>query len=124
MARSAMITSNICSNEPGASRCLERCVLSAVIPQAELPAWYAQTDVLANPSFSESFGMSLVEGMATGLPVVATRAGGMQEIVQNGQTGFLEQPGDVDGIAAALLDCLDSAERRDALGSAGKQRAA
>ena len=45
-----------------------------VVPQAELPAWYAQTDALANPSFSESFGMSLVEGMATGLPVVANTA--------------------------------------------------
>jgi len=93
------------------------------VPQADLPAWYAGADVLANPSFSESFGMSLVEGMATGLPVVATRVGGMKEIVQNGVTGYLEEPGNAEGIAAALLDCLDSSDRRDALGSAGRRRA-
>ncbi len=93
------------------------------VPQAELPRLYAGADVLANPSFSESFGMSLVEGMASGLPVVATRIGGMPEIVVPGRTGFLREAGDVPGLAADLLACLESAARRDELGQAGRRRA-
>lgn len=93
------------------------------VPQAELPRLYAAADVLANPSFSESFGMSLVEGMASGLPVVATRIGGMPEIVVPGRTGFLREAGDAQGLAADLLACLDSAARRDELGLAGRRRA-
>jgi glycosyltransferase involved in cell wall biosynthesis len=92
------------------------------IPQAELPAVYAQADVLANPSFSESFGMTLVEGMSTGLPVVATRVGGMPEIVAPGVTGFLREPGDPQGLADDLLACLGSAARRDEMGAAGRRR--
>jgi glycosyltransferase involved in cell wall biosynthesis len=93
------------------------------VPQAELPKLYAEADVLANPSFSESFGMSLVEAMATGIPVVATRIGGMPEIVVPGVTGFLREAGDVEGLASDLLACLDSAARRDELGAAGRDRA-
>lgn len=93
------------------------------VPQAELPRLYAEADVLANPSFSESFGMSLVEGMATGLPVVATRIGGMPEIVVPGTTGFLREAGDVEGLATDLRECLSSAARRDELGAAGRARA-
>jgi len=93
------------------------------IPQDQLTKWYQQVDVLANPSFSESFGMSLVEGMATGLPTVATRIGGMPEIVVPGVTGHLRESGDVQGLATDLLDCLQSAERRDELGGAGLKRA-
>lgn len=93
------------------------------VPQQELGTLYAGADVLANPSFSESFGMSLVEGMSTGLPTVATRVGGMPEIVVPGVTGFLRESGDVDGLAADLLDCLGSAGRRDELGAAGRKRA-
>lgn len=93
------------------------------VPQAELPGLYAAADVLANPSFSESFGMSLVEAMATGLPVVATRIGGMPEIVAPGVTGFLREAGDVEGLAADLLECLGSPARRDELGAAGRERA-
>jgi len=93
------------------------------VPQAELCDWYRRSDVLANPSFSESFGMSLVEGMATGLPAVATRIGGMPEIVVPGETGHLRESGDAAGLAADLLDCLQSAARRDELGAAGLRRA-
>jgi len=92
------------------------------VPQAQLADWYRQADVLANPSYSESFGMSLVEGMATGLPVVATRVGGMPEIVVPGITGHLRDPGDGVGLADDLLDCLQDAERRDSLGNAGLNR--
>ena len=64
------------------------------IPQAQLVEHYRSADVLINPSFSESFGMALVEAMATEIPVIATRVGGMTEIVDQGKTGILVEPGD------------------------------
>lgn len=79
--------------------------------------------VLANPSLSESFGMSLVEAMACGKPVVATRTGGMVGIVDDGVTGHLCDPGNVESLTAALARVLDSPDRGRALGEAGRRRA-
>ncbi|MGH8473177.1 MAG: glycosyltransferase family 4 protein, partial [Gammaproteobacteria bacterium] len=74
------------ARELGVSRNIE---FTGALPQSELPNLYGSASVLVNPSFSESFGMSLVVAMATRKPVVATRVGGMKEIVEDGRTGFL-----------------------------------
>jgi glycosyltransferase involved in cell wall biosynthesis len=60
-----------------------------------LIAAYHEADVLITPSRNEAFGMVLIEAMATGLPVVASRVGGMQEVVSHGETGLLAEPGNV-----------------------------
>lgn len=83
---------------------------------------YHQTDVLVNPSYSESFGMSLVEAMASEKPVVATRVGGMQEIVSEGETGFLVPRGDSTALAKAIIELLDNEELQLTMGKAGRQR--
>ncbi|MCB1182544.1 glycosyltransferase family 4 protein [bacterium] len=93
------------------------------VSTSELPARYAQADVLVNPSYSETFGLSLVEGMSSGMPVIGTAVGGAPEIVVPGETGFLTEPGDVDGLAAAMLACLGDAELCDRLGRNGRERA-
>jgi starch synthase len=59
--------------------------------------------------------------MAVGTPVVATRVGGIPEVVQDGVTGRLVAPGDPGALAGAVLEVL---ERRDAMGAAGRSRAA
>lgn len=83
----------------------------------------AAADVLVNPSYSESFGMSLVEAMACETPVVATRVGGMQEIVTD-ETGVLVERNDPRALANAIIRLLDDDELRRAMGSAGRVRVA
>jgi glycosyltransferase involved in cell wall biosynthesis len=94
------------------------------VPQAQLPAYYQSADILANPSFSESFGMSLVEAMACGKPVVATRVGGMVEIVEPGKTGFLVEQGSSSALADALATLLEDDALRAHMGKQGRERAA
>jgi L-malate glycosyltransferase len=63
-------------------------------------------DLLLLPSQSESFGLVALEAMAAGVPVVATRVGGLPEVVVDGETGFLCEVGDVEGMAEAGLSVL------------------
>jgi glycosyltransferase involved in cell wall biosynthesis len=77
-------------------------------------------DVLVAPSHQEPFGTVLSEAMAVGTPVVATRVGGLAEVVDDGVTGLLVEPGDLDALAAAVLEVLD---RREAMGAAARQAA-
>lgn len=93
------------------------------LPHAALAGEYANADVLVNPSFSESFGMSLIEAMACELPVVASRVGGMSEIVEDGVTGFLVDPGEADPLAAAIVRVLADRKSSKAMGKAGRLRA-
>jgi glycosyltransferase involved in cell wall biosynthesis len=77
-------------------------------------------DVLVVPSRQEPFGTVLAEAMAAGTPVVATRVGGLAEVVADGETGRLVEPGRPDELAAAVLEVL---AKRDAMGAAARERA-
>jgi glycosyltransferase involved in cell wall biosynthesis len=77
-------------------------------------------DVLVAPSHQEPFGTVLSEAMAVGTPVVATRVGGLAEVVDDGVTGLLVEPGEPDALAAAVLEVLG---RRDAMSAAARQAA-
>lgn len=77
-------------------------------------------DVLVLPSHAEPFGTVLAEAMAVGTPVVATRVGGLAEVVDDGVTGLLVEPGRPEELAAAVVRVL---ERRDAMGAAARTHA-
>jgi glycosyltransferase involved in cell wall biosynthesis len=77
-------------------------------------------DVLVAPSRQEPFGTVLAEAMAVGTPVVATRVGGLAEVVEDGVTGRLVAPGRPDELAGAIREVL---ARRDAMGAAARARA-
>ncbi len=94
------------------------------VPHEELSRYYQSADLLVNPSLVESFGMSLVEAMASGVPVVATRVGGMKEIVDPEETGLLVGPGDPEELAKALIRLLDDAPLRMEMGRTGRERVA
>jgi glycosyltransferase involved in cell wall biosynthesis len=80
-------------------------------------------DVIVHASTKpEPFGMVLIEGMALGKPVVATRGGGPLDIIVDGQTGDLVDMGDVDGMARAVIDLLQEPERAKRMGKAGRER--
>jgi glycosyltransferase involved in cell wall biosynthesis len=77
-------------------------------------------DVLVAPSRQEPFGTVLAEAMAAGTPVVATRVGGLAEVVADGETGRLVTPGRPDELAAAVLEVLG---RREQMGAAARAHA-
>jgi len=59
------------------------------VPHESLPLYYNAADICVVPSYYESFGLVAVEAMACGVPVIASRVGGLKETVQDGQTGYL-----------------------------------
>ncbi len=66
----------------------------------------ASADVFLLPTQSESFGLSALEALASGVPVIGTRAGGLPEVVRNGETGFLCEVGDIEAMSNAALSIL------------------
>jgi len=87
---------------------------------AEIEAFYRSADVVAIPSRWEGFGLIAVEAMRAELPVIASRVGGLPEIVDDGVTGVLIPPDDKAALVSALRDIPD--ERLAAMGRAGRQR--
>jgi glycosyltransferase involved in cell wall biosynthesis len=83
-----------------------------------------EADLFVLPSRGENLPISILEAMAIALPVIATRVGGIAELVQDGTTGLLVEPDDVDGLADALAALLGDAERRAAMGRSGVCRIA
>lgn len=82
---------------------------------------YASGDIFITPSETETLGFVVLEAMASGIPVVCARAGGIPDIVnQDGVTGFLYTPGDVDDCVEKLKVLLDSPDLRDRVGRAGR----
>jgi N-acetyl-alpha-D-glucosaminyl L-malate synthase BshA len=70
----------------------------------------ACADLLILPSQNESFGLVALEAMASGVPVIASHAGGLPEVVENGETGFLAPVGDVEAMADGAVEILRDAE--------------
>ena len=81
-------------------------------------------DVFLLPSELESFGLSALEAMAAGVPVVGSDAGGLPEVVKHAETGFLLPVGDIEGMAARTIEILKDDEHRRGLGQAARARAA
>ena len=83
----------------------------------------ASADVFLLPTQSESFGLSALEALATGVPVIGSRSGGLPEVVRDGETGALCEVGDVDGMAAAATRLLREPARWRAASELAQQDA-
>jgi glycosyltransferase involved in cell wall biosynthesis len=83
----------------------------------------AGCDIAVSSSTSEGLSNTVLEAMATGIPVVATDVGGTGELVVHGETGLLVPPGSPADLAGALATLAQDAARRSALGAAGRLRA-
>lgn len=88
----------------------------------ELDKLYDRAAVVALPSRSEGFGVVILEAMAHGKPVVASRTGGIPDLVENGVTGYLVRPGDTATLRARLQRLLESEQLRSEFGSAARAR--
>lgn len=98
-----------------------RVVLTGSIPEADVPAVYAASEAFVFPSTSEGFGIPLIEAMAMGVPVAASSATSIPEVV--GDAGLLFDPLDEDAIAGALLELVEDGARRADLVARGRARA-
>jgi glycosyltransferase involved in cell wall biosynthesis len=88
----------------------------------DMPAAYAAFDVLLSSSHSEALPLALMEAMACAVPVVATRVGGVPELVVHGQTGWLAAPRDFDGMAQSVARLFGDPGERARMGAAGRER--
>ncbi len=96
-----------------------RVSLAGSLPSAEVLEMYKSAEVVVLASFSEGVPVVLMEAMAAACPVVATRVGGVPELVKNGQTGVLVAPGDVRELSQAIRWVLDNPEQARQLGVNG-----
>jgi glycosyltransferase involved in cell wall biosynthesis len=88
------------------------------------PVWpyIASMDVYVQPSQDEALGIAAIEAMAMDKAVVATRVGGLSEVVVDGETGFLVEPGDVSALSESVVGLFRDPVRREAMGHGGRRR--
>lgn len=84
---------------------------------------YSSSDILAFPSRFESFGLTALEAMSCGLPVVASNVGGITDFVVDGETGLLVSPGNSDQLANAIAKLVDNESLRSQIGKNGRKLA-
>lgn len=103
---------------------LEDVLFEGYQPREALPAYYQRADVFCAPSIeNESFGITLLEGMAAGRAVVATEGNGSQTLGKNGETGLVVEAGEASGLADALERLLEDRALAERLGMAAQRRA-
>jgi glycosyltransferase involved in cell wall biosynthesis len=91
--------------------------------QEDVARWYAACDAFALTSANEGTPVVVIEALAAGLPVVATRVGGVADVLSDGVDGFLVEPGDTHWLAARLEQLARDPELRARMGATGRERA-
>jgi len=96
--------------------------INAMLPVPEVVQLYSHAAVFVCPSIYEPFGLINLEAMACGTPVVASRVGGIPEVVVDGETGRLVEPGNAAELGQTLREALADPERARRMGEAGRRR--
>lgn len=92
--------------------------------RSDVERFLATCDVFVHPAtWTEAFGLTVAEGMAAGCPTVASRTGAIPELIEDGRSGVLFPPGDVDALAEALHRLAESPSLRRSLGTRARERA-
>lgn len=101
----------------------EGVTLTGPVDRAEVPGILRAADLCLQPSRSEGLGISIIEAMAAGLPVIATNVGGIPEAVEDGVTGILVPPEDPRALADAMRWMVEHPAERAEMGQRGRERA-
>jgi L-malate glycosyltransferase len=91
------------------------------IPNTEVSEFYQNLDVVVVPSRKESFGVTAVEGSACARPIIASRVGGLPEVVIDQETGIMVEPENVDALAQAMEHLMQHPEERQRMGRNGRE---
>src|SRR5882762_8543848 len=101
---------------------LSRIVITGELGVEEVQRWYQRLTIYAFTSRNEGFGLTLIEAMASGAALVASRAGAAEFVVEDGVTGVLTPPGDVDALVAALEPLMRDPAAAAVMGERARQR--
>jgi mannosyltransferase len=99
-----------------------RIIVTGELPIEEVQRWYRRLTIYAFTSRNEGFGLTLIEAMAAGAALVASRAGAAELVVEDGVSGVLVLPGDADALAAALEPLMGDVTAASAMGARGRER--
>jgi mannosyltransferase len=99
-----------------------RIVITGELPIEQVQRWYQRLTIYAFTSRNEGFGLTLIEAMAVGAALVASRAGAAELVVEDGVTGVLTPPGDVEALIAALEPLMRDPAACAAMGARGRER--
>jgi len=102
----------------------DRIIFLGTQPSDRLPLLFASLDIYVAPQRNEGFGLTPLEAMASGVPVIATTAGAFEEMVLNGQTGYIVEIEDIANMTKRLIELLSNETRRRALAKASIERVA
>ena len=94
--------------------------VKAVGEQGDVRSFLSAADLFLLPSATESFGLAALEAMACEVPVIASRVGGLPEVIESGVSGFLYEPDDLDAMAAAAVSLLTDPEAHRRIGAGGR----
>jgi glycosyltransferase involved in cell wall biosynthesis len=105
------------------ARAMDRVLFLGAVPNTQMPPVYRAADISVLPSLAEATSISGLEAMASGLPLVGTRVGGIPAIIDDGQTGLLVEAREPKAMADALLRLIADRPLRQAFGAAARRRA-
>jgi glycosyltransferase involved in cell wall biosynthesis len=93
------------------------------VPKNDLVYAYLSADIFVFPTLEEGLGIALLEAMASGLPVVASRTSGVSDVVINGKTGILVSPRNIEALADAIIKVLNNEELKKKIGKNAQEYA-
>lgn len=97
--------------------------ITGTVDHGDLLSEVATADIVVIPSLHEGFGLTAVEAMALGRPVIASQAGGLPEVLDNGRAGRLFETGSVSSLTQSLIEMAETKDLRRRLGKSGPDRA-
>jgi glycosyltransferase involved in cell wall biosynthesis len=98
----------------------KKVTFAGLVAHRNVPAFYKEADIYIGPSLYESFGVSIIEAMTAGVPVVATRVGAVPEVISDGKSGLVVEFNNPSAIADAVLKLLSNSELRNAMSFAAR----